>query len=210
MQDQQQALGDDQEGSVTLLLGNLKSGDSTAVRRLWERYFSRLVYLAYGRIQRISGPGGIEDEEDAALSALESFFEGVAMGRFSRLADRDDLWQVLATITKRKVYDQAERRFADKRGGAFRRSDDGLDRLSSPAPTPEFLALVADQCLALLDTLTLQDPDDARRLREIALWKLEGFTNEDIAAKLGCAVRTVANRLTLIRKTWEIEGHTVA
>jgi DNA-binding CsgD family transcriptional regulator len=32
---------------------------------------------------------------------------------------------------------------------------------------------------------------------------MEGYTNDEIAAQLGCARRTVARRLELIRKTWE-------
>ena len=43
-------------------------------------------------------------------------------------------------------------------------------------------------------------------LRMIALWKLEGFTNEEIAKRIGFAQRTVANRLELIRKIWELEA----
>jgi DNA-directed RNA polymerase specialized sigma24 family protein len=207
MHDQHQTTEDDEEGSVTLLLGNLKSGDSAAVPHLWERYFAQLVLLAHSRLRRVSGPGGVEDEEDAALSALESFFQGVKNGRFPRLVDRGDLWQILVTITKRKVYDQVERRDTQKRGGVYRQVADGLDWQCSPGPTPEFLALVADQCRVMLDALTREDPRNIRHLRGIALWKLEGFTNEEIAGRLDCAVRTVANRLDLIRKIWNDEGH---
>jgi DNA-directed RNA polymerase specialized sigma24 family protein len=42
-------------------------------------------------------------------------------------------------------------------------------------------------------------------LREIALAKMVGYTNAEIAAKLGCAEVTVERRLRLIRKTWEKE-----
>jgi DNA-directed RNA polymerase specialized sigma24 family protein len=206
MNEQQPSIDGDQEGSITLLLGALKSGDSAAVEHLWQRYFNQLVLFAHGRLRR-TVPGGIEDEEDAALSALESFFKGAQDGRFPRLADRDNLWQVLVMITKRKIIDQLERRNAEKRGGAYRRVEGGLDWLSSPGRTPEFIALVADECRVLLDLLSSEDPTDRRQLRAIALWKLEGFTNEEISAKIGCAVRTVANRLDLIRKIWDTEGH---
>jgi DNA-directed RNA polymerase specialized sigma24 family protein len=42
-------------------------------------------------------------------------------------------------------------------------------------------------------------------LRSIAVWKMEGLTNQEIAARLGCAVPTVERRLRLIRKTWSAE-----
>jgi DNA-directed RNA polymerase specialized sigma24 family protein len=64
-------------------------------------------------------------------------------------------------------------------------------------PTPEFAAQVAEECQRLLDML----PDD--ELCSIAVWKMEGHTNEEIAGLLGCAVPTVERRLRLIRKCWE-------
>jgi hypothetical protein len=81
----------DAEPSVTQWISNLKAGDDgEAARRLWERYFPQLARLAHASLRAKSrGPA---DGEDAALSAFESFFRGVASGRFSRLENRDDLW----------------------------------------------------------------------------------------------------------------------
>src|SRR4051794_29187265 len=92
--------GDDR-GSVSRWLGDLKAGDEAAVQPLWERYFARLVTLARARLR--AGRRGAADEEDAALSAFNSFCTGVARGRFPRLADRDDLWRLLVVITARKA-----------------------------------------------------------------------------------------------------------
>ena len=39
----------------------------------------------------------------------------------------------------------------------------------------------------------------------MAVWKLEGHTNEEIAALLGRSVPTVERKLRLIRKLWEGE-----
>ena len=39
----------------------------------------------------------------------------------------------------------------------------------------------------------------------MAQWKMEGFTNEEIATRIDRDVRTVERRLTLIRKTWSQE-----
>jgi DNA-directed RNA polymerase specialized sigma24 family protein len=41
--------------------------------------------------------------------------------------------------------------------------------------------------------------------RAIALWKMQGHPNEEIAARLGCAVATVERRLRVIRRLWEKE-----
>ena len=50
-----------------------------------------------------------------ALSAFDSFCRGAEQGRFPRLEDRDDLWQVLVMITARKVCDLKEHEGRRKR-----------------------------------------------------------------------------------------------
>ena len=39
-------------------------------------------------------------------------------------------------------------------------------------------------------------------LRQVLDLRLEGFDREEIAARLGCAVRTVTRKLDVIRQTW--------
>lgn len=41
---------------------------------------------------------------------------------------------------------------------------------------------------------------DSEELSQLAMWKLEGFTNEEIAVKCGRTTRTVERKLNLIRK----------
>ena len=200
------------EGSVTHWLGEFKAGDLTAAQPLWERYFDRLVRLARARLRAAHRAVADADEEDAALSAFDSFCRGVACGHFPQLADRDDLWRLLVTITACKAADQARRRGRQKRGGGRVLGEAdlvgpvpaggpaGLDAIVGPEPSPEFAALVADECCRLLDAL------GDETLRRIAIWKMEGYTNEEIATRLGCAVRTVANKLKLIRMAWEREA----
>lgn len=197
---------DDQgEGSVSRWLDPLKEGDPRAAQALWERYFGRLVRLARQRLVASRRLGGDADEEDAALSAFASFCEGAAMGRFPLLSDRDDLWRLLVVITARKAGAQAQRRRAKKRGGDWhalgtRPGDvdlqDELAEVAGREPSPEFAAQVAEEFDRLLARLL----DD--QLRRVAIMRLEGFTNDEIAERLGCARRTVARRLDLIRREW--------
>jgi DNA-directed RNA polymerase specialized sigma24 family protein len=190
-------------------MAQLKAGnDDAAAQKLWESYFHRLVGLAR---QRLRGSRRREaDEEDVALSAFDSFCRGAGEGRFPRLADRDDLRQVLMLLTARKALDQVEREHCLKRGGGAVRGESafqnlaneepaeaGIEQVIGREPSPVFAAQVADECDRLLGCLG--DPD----LRAIALWKMEGYTNEEIGQKLGCAVATVERRLQLIRKLWE-------
>jgi DNA-directed RNA polymerase specialized sigma24 family protein len=204
---------DEEGGSITHWLGDLKGGDLAAAQPLWERYFGKLVVLARAKLQKRRHTGVEADEEDAALSAFNSFCVGVAGGKFPQLADREDLWKILVTITARKAFAQAQRQNRLKRGGgrvveeAVLRaakggsfhdpsSTPGLEMIAGNEPTPEFAAMVAEEYQRLLDALE----DDG--LRQVAVSRMEGYTCDEIAAQLGCARRTVARRLDLIRKTW--------
>jgi hypothetical protein len=106
----------DDAGSVTHWIGDLKAGGDVAAQNLWERYFDKLVHLARNKL-RTARRSAVEDEEDAALSAFDSFCRGATVGRFPRLNDRDDLWRLLVVLTVRKAYDQVERANAKKLGG---------------------------------------------------------------------------------------------
>jgi len=197
-------------GSMTHWLGALKAGDLAAAQPLWERYFQRLVRLARQKLRAGHRSGADADAEDAALSVFDSFCDGAARGRFPQLVDRDDLWRLLVTITTCKVIDHARRHGRQKRGGGRRILDEaaldgpgpggeraGLDAIVGSEPTPSFAALVAEQYSRLLESLG----DES--LRRIALLKMEGHTLDEIAAQLGCARRTVVNKLQLIRMRWE-------
>src|SRR4051812_47867284 len=160
----------DDEGSVTHWLGDLKAGDPAAAQKLWERYYASLVRLAPDKLR--SSRRVAEDEEDAALSAFNSFCASAAEGRFPQLDDRDDLWHILVTLTRRKAADQTRRQQRQKRGGGRVANEtdlagaDGrtlLDAVVGPGPTPEFAAVLAEECRRRLDDLR----DDS--LREVAL-----------------------------------------
>jgi RNA polymerase sigma factor (sigma-70 family) len=204
------------DGSVTFWIEGLKAGDAAAVQELWQRYFTTLVRLARAALR--GAPQTAEDAEDAALSAFDSFCAGVAQGRFPRLDDRDNLWRILVTITRRKVLDQIERQKRQKRGGPGAGAGEpvevpdrdrdrdrdvvalALDGITSPQPTLEFAAMVADECRRLLALLADE------RQRQIAVLRMEGYTNEEIAQRLGCGLRSVVRKLDLIRKTWLAEA----
>src|SRR5438309_356545 len=87
-------MSDEDRGSVTGWIEGIKVGDAQAAERLWERYFDRLVALARGRLRTKRGLAAVADEEDAALSALDSFYERAGRDKFPQLCNRDDLWRL--------------------------------------------------------------------------------------------------------------------
>jgi DNA-directed RNA polymerase specialized sigma24 family protein len=202
----------DAPDSVTRWLTRLKTGDDEAAQPLWERYFEKLVRLAERKLRMSPRPRTVEDEEDVALSAFHSFCMAAQRGRFPRLDDRDDLWRLLICMTARKAIDQMDRRSAQKRGAhnvvleadlGVAREENGdwdLDEVVGTEPTPIFAAQVAEDLEVRIEGL--RDPI----LERIALMKLAGHANEEIAAELGCALRSVTLRLQLIRMRWSNEA----
>ena len=185
-------------GDVTGWLQRLKAGDRGAAQPLWERYFRQLVGLARDRLRAL--PRAAADEEDVALSAFDSFCRNAEQGRFPRLDDRDDLWALLVTFATRKACDLARHQECERRD--WRRTAPLGAEAGDPAgaePDPALAAELAAESGRLLGLL----PDE--RLRALAVRKLEGYTNEEIAGLVGCSLATVERRLKAIRKHWEKE-----
>jgi DNA-directed RNA polymerase specialized sigma24 family protein len=183
---------------------DLRNGDAAAATPLWERYFAILVQVAKKRLARTGSTGADADEEDAALSAFMSFCAAAGEGRFPDLSDREELWRLLVVITARKVGDQVGRRRALKRGGHLPRAEgtltdgltSGLTAALAREANPEVAAMVAEETHLLLERL------GNSQLQAIAVWRMEGYTTDEIATRLGCTRRTVARKLELIRDAW--------
>jgi DNA-directed RNA polymerase specialized sigma24 family protein len=191
------------DGSVTRWLEPLKAGDPAAIEQLWQRYFARLAALARTRL-----PGVVRrvtDEEDVALSALASFCRLAEAGRFPELRDRDSLWRLLVVITDRKAAHRVRDETCRKRGGGAvvslpaagsAEEEVLLSEALSREPTPELAAEMAEDCQRLLDALPSEE------LHTVAVLKMEGHSNEEIAARLDVVERTVKRRLKAIRDLW--------
>jgi DNA-directed RNA polymerase specialized sigma24 family protein len=194
------------EGSITRWLDLLQAGNSDAVQVLWERYFHRLVGLARKKLK--DAPRRAADEEDVALSAFDSFCRHAEAGRFPQLADRDSLWRILVVITARKASHLVRDEARQKRGGGavVRSQADAaateppiLEQMLSREPTPELAACMAEEYRQLLDALA------DKELEAVVICRMEGYTVEEIAAKLGYAPRSIKRKLQLVRSLWEKE-----
>lgn len=191
-------------GSISVWLNSLRAGDRQVVRELWEAYFRRLVGLAR---RKLSGLVRGVDAEDVALSAFNSFCLRAEAGGFPSLEDRSGLWQVLVLLTTRKAANRIK--FEGRQKRDWRRDDPALilgsdehaflDAISRE-PDPAEAVEIADNVRRLLDGLG----DD--EYRTIALRKMEGFTDQQIAEQIGRSVATVERRLEAIRVRWSSLG----
>jgi DNA-directed RNA polymerase specialized sigma24 family protein len=112
-------------------------------------------------------------------------------------------------MTARKATDPLRRESRQERGGGLAGREsalaagpeaeaEDLAQVIGPEPSPEFAAQVAEECRRLGDL-----PDES--LRTVALMKMEGYTNDEIAERLGCGERTITRKLAVIRKAWLAE-----
>ncbi|MCA8987916.1 MAG: HTH domain-containing protein [Planctomycetaceae bacterium] len=196
----------DSPGSVSLVLDALQQGDANAQAEIWNRYFQKLVPIARKKLGAANRR--VVDEEDVALSVMNNFMNGAARGQFPQLEDRNNLWALLMVMTQRKVTDQVRHQFALKRGNndvrgesvVMNRGDGqagvGWDVFLGEDPTPQTLMAMDEQFASMMDVLG----DDT--LREIAKLKLESYSTEEIAEKLGVTSRTVKRKVALIREKW--------
>ncbi len=188
----------DGSDSIAVWIDRLRQNDPQAARVLWDRFYPRMVAVARRRLG--SRPRRVSDEEDAAAGAFADFDRAVKAGRFPDLRDARGLWALLLTFTARKVQEQLRHDRRARRGAGQVRGDSAVSE-DVPAPLAEEF-LFQDTLEGLLGELANED------VRAVALDKLEGWTNDEIAARQGCSRATVERRLRLVRETWRwlIEG----
>ncbi len=193
--------------AISMWLNAVKNGDPNAAQKLWDRYFPSLVRLAQKKLSWV--PRKLEDEEDVALSALDSFCRAADKGRFPHVNDRHSLWKLLCRITHRKAVDLIRRSqtgMGDARvlgescfAGGTSSTRQPMAAQARPAEAADLAVLLAEEVQRLLQML----PDD--ELKTIAIARMDGHMNREIADELGCAERTIERRLKYIRAIWKRE-----
>ena len=114
----------------------------------------------------------------------------------------------LVTITLRKARNTAKAQRRDRRdidreqpAGTETGCDSSstsweLEQMDTAGPSPMEAALLNEALEKRLESLADSD------LRQIALWRLEGYSNREIAAQLDCTERSVERKLERIRRKW--------
>lgn len=193
--------------SVTDWLRALEQGRDDSAQKLWDRFSPEMHVLAKQRMRRLKNRV-VVDEEDIVQNAFASFCLAARNGQYSTVANRNELWGLLVVITLRKVGQQGQYTAATKRGAgqlldqAARREAVGskLERIATDSDDPAIKLVLAEEAEVLLSKL------DDQELRSVAVMRLAGHTNDEIADALGYTRRTVQRMLAVIRSTWEDGG----
>ena len=186
-------------GSVSVWIHDLKNGDETAARKLFDRYFPNVRHVARRRLNGF--PTRIVDDEDLALDVIATLFRGFRLGRFDRLKNRVHLWGLLLWITTEQIIDHKRWESREKRDVKKVRDSVASDsvEICDDEPSPHLLAEFNDQLQRLFDILLTDE------LRQIAAAKLEGYDNGEISQLLAISKRTVQRKVNQIHACWERE-----
>ena len=178
----------DSLGSITQCIRDLEAGvrRNEAAQALWDRYFGGLARYAMTRLQAMHVARAVADEQDAALWAFDKVCRGIERGQL-KLGGRDDFLKLLRWSTRGEAIKQGKVRGAD---------DAGIDQVPGKELPPELFLMAEEGCRRLLDLLNEEE------LRRIALLKLIGHTDKEIARKLGCSRAKVGRKLARICETW--------
>ncbi len=189
------------EHSVTALIEKLQDGDSLAAQDLWSRFIDKMIRSANRRLKNL--PRRMVDEEDVAVAAFEAFLRGQKEGRFERLSSREDLWQILAMLIERKAIREMRFQLAKQRDVRVARGESvfardlgnsvqaGLDNFAEP--DGKAVEVFTENVREILEQI--KDPVQ----REIAIQRLSGYSNAEIAEQIGKSVATVERKFRLLR-----------
>lgn len=176
----------------------------TAWCHLWERHAPGVTALARERLPQGRKP--LADEDDDVVDVFKDLFRGMKEHRFAPPSNRDDLQQILVTITRHRAIDVARRngfRAAHEVGeSALQSADSGdggdrpMDRVPAADDPPKMSVLACEVLSSLLDSL------ENGTLRQVAVMQVFSLNNEEIARELGLSVRTVQRKVRVIARRW--------
>ena len=181
------------EITVTKWIAALRQGDEASAKKLWNLYFQRLMNFAKSRMGAVTT--AIYDEEDAAISTFRVLCENLKAGKYPDIADGDEFWRLMLTVAARKISRRLEYESAAKRNAGSAQ----LERIDVSLAVTKDASQVAVEYEELLSKLN--DPN----LERVAVLKLDGYTNEEIATAINRTRRTVQRMLDLIRDLWREE-----
>jgi RNA polymerase sigma-70 factor (ECF subfamily) len=178
-----------------VILQLLRTGDQDAARKVFNSYVNRLVALARNRLSQKMQRR--VDPEDIVQSVFRTFFVRAKEGQFT-VEKEDDLSKLLYGITVRKTLRRIAFHKAEKRSTALEKNESeesyrNVMDVIGKEPTPEAEVAFVDE----LEHFMTKMPADYRPILEM---RLQGYSSEEIAQKLGTYDRRIRRVVEHIRE----------
>ena len=190
----------DSLGSVTAIYHRVIEGESQATNELWEVYSKRLLGLARA-VLRSHGIATAQVSEDSIVNvAFSRFFDALKQGRYQEVADRHELWCLLAVITRNRALNQIKQ--ADRRTRDLTEDELAVELRPDGCPNPHEVAALCDTVARLENEIRAKSRSTPQAERTMTIFRmtLSGYTQREIAEKIGRAEVTVRRSLAVIRK----------
>jgi len=174
----------------TDLINGLRNGNEGAMSAFVVRYRPALERIAGGAI----GPGmqARITPDSVAQSVCRTFLRRMNDNPYV-LQDADTLWSLLCAIALTKVRERSRFHLREKRSLAREVPLESARGVADPGTGPEEAVAFQD---ALEQTFAAMDEEE----RRILVLRLQGETQEAIAADAGCSERTVRRLLTTLEE----------
>jgi RNA polymerase sigma factor (TIGR02999 family) len=178
----------DSPGEITVLLAEMKRGNSEAL--------PKLVPLLYDELRKLAGHFLREERPGHTLQPTALVHEAYLKlaGQRAGFENRAQFMAVAAQAMRRILVDYARQRVAAKRGGGVALTDLDLATVGATVEQSEELLSIDEA----LEKLTAIDPQQAR---VVEMRYFGGLTVEETAAALAIAPRTV-KREWAMAKAW--------
>ncbi|MGO8753221.1 MAG: RNA polymerase sigma factor [Thermoguttaceae bacterium] len=171
------------------LLRGVNAATASGAEKLDREYRQKLHALAdRGMDNRLRRR---EDPDDIVQSVLGTVFRRAAHGQL-HFKHTNELWRLLATVTRHKIIKHAEHQKAKKRTPKAEEYQDA-DALFDREPMADQIAVTKD----LIDKM-LKGLDQS--YSKIALLLREGHSERAIAEQLGCTRSAVTTKIGRLRK----------
>lgn len=192
--------------TITNWIVGLGNGDERAVEIMFNKYFERLIRLAVRKMHGLDCVA--RSGEDIAISAIKSLCFRARDKELS-IENENDLWSCLFRITTRKACAERRKSFAVRRGSnkplvsGLQTGDDSDDAIfnyvAGREPPPELALQLAENADELLNLFR-----ESSTQYSIASLKLQGFSIQEIADKVGLMPRTIFWHLSQMQHKWEL------
>lgn len=179
-------------GSISTWIRDATRGDEEAFRKLWDRYWRRMIRTAKRKIKSI---GTVEtDAEDVTSIAFAQVCHRIQNLKSSQNGNRSVFWNLLRVAIFRRVVDAARGKSVAPVNLSSLSENELYSILQSQLP-PDFSSSVREDLAALFEHLNEEE-------RDIVLLSIAGNKQAEIAEKVGLSRRSVIRRLVEIRKIW--------